>query len=475
MAKVIRGGRRGTDRLHKYSIYASQGRTIRRAANPEGYKHSRSRKVKRVRNAFANVMVRYSALDIYKKQLWTEATALDNPILKELLKRKLTEEIRRRGPKPPPPIPTPEMVINSVRAGITSQYPAPYPNIDYSPWRFPDWYPWNNKVPRYGPNNYISDELPKEIPNPSRDWRTPLPPDVPNENIDDRRAWEPPTIYILTEIEPRGLTGTLYELYLDAKSEYRRVKRFIKSHKKEIIIIAIAGLIIAFVYTVFVAGAKVASGTVLLADESIKPLAVSLGLVGLPWNITWVKDWYQFKLLIDWVEQMDLWAWNDSRGWKCYKEIEDFGTDVYFNFYEGPDARHKGKIAATVHVQIDPDTKTAGMNAYCGESEDRVVVFYKGAEILRCNIGPTPYDIVDLYNVTQGVWGEARTWWEGNTRIWAFEDRPTFGDADFNDAYVRVTYDENFNPMIVEVIEGDHMDELAVYWRGQLIGWFQSK
>lgn len=474
-AKVVKGNRRLNDPLGRYSVYPSNGRIVRRAANPEGYQHSRSEKVRRARDALRSVMIRYSALDIYTKQLYTEGTALDNPILREYIYRKIMDEIRRRGPKPPPPLPSPWVVPDIAPTIPPAPLPVPNPNIDYHPWPYPGWNPAPQKHIRPGPNSYAHDHLPQEIPNPSRDGPKPgLPPDIPNPT-DDRRDYTPHPVYIVVEVDPYGLSGTAYELYLEAKSKYRAVRRWIQSHKKEIIIVVIVGAIITFGYSLYVGGGLVASGNVILVDQAYAPYIGMLlpFLAPYPWE--YVKDWYYKRLVIDWAKHLNIYAVNWSRGWFCYKEVENYGTDIYYNFYEGPDKSNKGKLAATVHLRVDTENRTSELNWWCGDSKDQIEVYYDGALLFSCNEKPGPVDWVMLYNMTKHVWGEYSIRRNGDTVTYAFEDRPRFGDGDYNDAYIKITYDDNGNPIMVRAIEGEHCDELWLYWRGQLIGWFPRR
>ena len=245
---------------------------VRRSANPEGYKHSRSEKVKRARDAMREVMIRFSKLDIYTRQLYTEATALDNPIFRDYIWRKIIEYILKRQQRPPKitPFPDPTPVIPPVPSPAPT--PTPNPDIHPYPWPYPGWDPTPKKSIRPGPPSYTHDHLPREIPNPSRDGPKPvLPPDEKNP-IDDNRELVPTPVYIVVEIDPSGLTGTAYEVYLEAKSAYRQAKRWISSHKKEVVIIVMVGVLIFFTYTVFIGGTAIGTGSYVLIDESYQPM-----------------------------------------------------------------------------------------------------------------------------------------------------------------------------------------------------------
>jgi len=474
-AKVIKGARRLNDPLGRYATYTTNGRIVRRAANPENYKHSRNERVQRTREAMRRVMIRYSALDIYKRQLYTEATALDNPIVREIIKRKIINDIKPRKPKPPPINPFPTPPPNPFWTIPPWPYPTPNPNIDINVWPYPDWEPWGQHNIRPGPNSYGHDHLPNEIPNPSRDHPTPGEPGEIPLPVPGRREPTPEPVYIVVEIDPSGLTGTAYDVYLEAKSAYRSVKRWIHNHQKEVIIIVIIGLVVFFFYTFAIAGVELGTGSYVLADASLQqyaPLLIPLA-GGRP--IEWVKDWFYKKLVIHWAKNLNFAAINMTRGWYCYKEVEDYGTDVYYTFYEGPDKKHKGEVAAVVHLKVDLDNKTSGLSWYCGDSTDTIWVYKDDVKLFECNPEPYPMDFVYLWNSTKKCSGEARITRQGNQVIYAFEDRPRFGDGDYNDAYVVLTYDNNGNLISVEAQEGRHMDDLWVYWRQYLIAHFPGR
>lgn len=472
MAKVVKGGRRSNDPLGKYSVYSQNGRVVRRAANPEGYQHSGNQRVKRTRDAMRRVMVRFSSLDIYTRQMYTEGTALNNPILRDYLLRRLIYEIKKRPPKFPPitPYPDPSPYIPPNPVPIPG--PLPNPNITPEHWPYPEWHPWPNKTPRPGPNSYGHDHLPQEIPNPSRDHPTPGPPsDIPNPT-DDRRLPQPTPVYIVVEVDPSGLSGEAYDLYLEAKSSYRQVKRWVHDNKKVVMIIVIVGLVILFVYTFGVGGVTIGSGSHVLADASLMSYAPMLMPIVGARPIEWVKDWFYKKLVIHWAKNLNIAALNMTRGWYCYKEVEDYGTDIYYKFYEGPDEKHKGAWAGTVHLRVDLENRTADLHWYCGDSKDNIWIYKDDIKLGECNPPDYPPDLVWLWNNTKKVVGEHRVRVEWPKVIYEFEDRPGFGDGDYNDAYAILTYDKNGNLTDIQVKEGSHGDELYIYWRQYLIAHF---
>jgi len=471
MAKIIKGGRHSKDPRVKYSIfYPGIGKyPARRSADPENYLHSRSRKVKKVRETFAQAVVKYSRMDIVTKQMYREAIRMRVISPLNIYMRRIAEEINKRieeRPPGPPPLPIPQFLVETspfTQINVSpSVQPSPREQLDwlrnYQPWRY-----------YRGIGQIISDEFAKEgMPNPSR---APFPAEIPKpeQNIyRDRTPATEPT-YIVVEIDPAGLTGMFYEGYVWVKTEYGEIKRWIRSHKKEVIIIVAIGLFIFLGWEFVVGGGLLVKGGEVLVKEVAATPEVKWALGILGWNWNFIKDWYYKRLVLEWAKEIDLWAWNDTKSIECYKKIEKEGDNLYFYFYENNDPNNPGKLAAWVKAEIDYDNRTAALTWGCGESTDRIVVFLNGAPFLKCNIGDMPFDIVDLYNASMGVWGKARITWDGHKKIYAFEDRPGFGDEDYNDAYVIIEYDQHWNPISVRAIEGEHADEHFIYWRGNLI------
>jgi len=474
VAKVIRGGRHSKDPLIRYAIFNTKTckTAVRRAAVDEHYKHSRNRKVKKARETFAQAVVRYSNLDIVTKQAYTEAVRwkILTPI--DPYARRIYEKVRRiivRRPPGPPGVGVPYYVWTASPFYSPTVVPAPTPTpVEWVSWE--EEYTPKKYLPPWG--HVINEEYSKrEMPNPAR---APLPPDIQEEekNINKDRTPARTPMYIVVEIDPAGWTGLLYEGWVRVKTEYHEIKRWVSSHKKEVLIIVAIGAIALFAWEFFMGGALVSTGAeVLVNGATASTVSVgALGLTGLPIKEIW--GWYRKHIILEWAEQLDIWAWNDTRAHKCYKEVSSGGDTVYYTFYEGPDAAHKGRVAAWAQAKVDFEKKTASISYGCGESDDRIAVFLNGALLFTCNIGPSPFDQVELWNNTMKMWGRARIEEKGNKRIYHFEDRPYIFDEDYNDAIVIVEYDNEHFPVSIEAIEGEHMDEHFIYYRGQLIAHF---
>jgi len=474
MAKVIKGSRKGDvkDPVRSYGEYVSRGALLRRAAHPEYYMHSWSNKVRRNRNIFAEAMVTYSQLDIVTKQAYTEAIRISPILPPPQVIRRIYDKIRRK--------------IDELRRKYNIMVPyhiyrhSPYYNflINAYPHISPEeWEAYLrsigiNKYYRRGHEGWIydyygwvenKDKEPQPFPN-----ELPLPQQEALKFLKGRV----PITTIVIEIEPSGLSGAVYNFYIDVQTEYHRVRRFVSAHKKEIIIIVVIGAFIWFGWEMIMAGGlKALGGTALIHDSIATPAVLSaLSALGIDYQV--VKDYFYKKMVVGWAEDVNLWAWNDTRSRPCYQEMITEDNAVTWNFYEGDRKDNKGKLGCWARLEVDEKTQMGDLTWGCGESDERIVLFFNGAEILRCNMGLMPVDIVDLWNNTMKMWGRARVTWDGKTKIYAFEDRPDIGDEDYDDVIVYVEYDKYGRPVSVRAVEGTHGDDLFVYWRGRLIAYF---
>lgn len=477
MARVTKGGKikSGDDKTVNYAVYTSKGSLIRRAAHPEYYLHSWSTKVKRNRELFAEAMVNYSKLDIVTKQAFKEAIRIvpilpPRPIVRRLLEklREKVETIREEyGLDIPDYVlensPHYQTLIKPTLKTDITRIIAPGPGANlykhYRPgpgqWIY-DYYAWyENK-----------DEEPTLFPN-----ELPLPQQTEIKQLKEHY----PVTTIVIEIDPTGWTGQLYNAYIWAKSEYHEIKHFVSEHKKVIIILVVIGAIITLGWELIIGGIGKVIGSVTLVNEKIASAPLLGMLMNLGINYKIVKDYFYKKLLMDWAEDIDVYAFNESRGTPCYKSVVTVGNEIYFMFYEGPDKKNKGQLAAWVKITVDPEKQEGTLDCSCGDSKDRILVFWNGALLFRCNIGDEPYDIVTLWNNTMKMFGRARISWEGRVKTYAFEDRPDIWDEDYDDAFVKIHYNEQWQPIAIEVIDGTRGDELFIYWRGQLIAHFPKK
>jgi len=406
MAKIIKGSKKDDikDPLRSYGEYISRGALIRRAAHPEFYLHSWSKEVQRNRNIFAEAMVTYSKLDIVTKQAYSEAIRITPIIPPARTLKKAYEKIRRKleewRQKYHITIP-----IHIVRH-------SPYYHTFIEPTISIDWEAWEeylkrigiNKYYRPGPNQWIydyygwvenKDKEPQPFPN-----ELPLP---QQEALKFLKGRVPVTTLVI-EIEPSGISGAVYNFYIDVQTEYHRVRRFISAHKKEIVIIVVLGAFIWFGWEMIVAGGLKAIGGTALIDETVATPAVlsALSLLGIDYQV--IKNYFYKKMVIGWAEDISLWAWNDTRNRPCYKEMITEDTSITWNFYEGDTAENKGLLGCWARLEVDPENQTGNLEWGCGESQDRIILFMNGTEILRCNVGLTPYDIVDVWDNTAKEW-----------------------------------------------------------------------
>ena len=422
MAKVIKGKKRKIteDKAANYGVYTSRGALIRRATHPEYYLHSWSQKVKKNRDIFAEAMVTYSQLDIVTKQAYTEAIRI-MPILPPANEvRKIYEKIRRK--------------IDEWRQKYNIMIPihilrhSPYYKQLIEPTLGIDPQAWENYLRQIGVYKYYrrgheqwiydyygwyenKDKEPQPFPN-----ELPLPQQEALKFLKGRV----PITTIVVEIEPSGISGAAYQFYIDVQTEYHRVRRWVSAHKKEILIIVVIGAFIWFGWELILSGGIKAIGGTALIDESVATPAVLslLSLLGIDYQV--IKNYFYKKMVVGWAEDINLWAWNDTRSRPCYKEMVTEDTAVNWYFYEGDTAENKGKLACWARLEVDPTNQVGSLTWGCGESDERIILFYNGAEVLRCNIGLTPYDIVDVWDNTAKEWLPSEVEYKDNQIIWHF-------------------------------------------------------
>lgn len=471
MAKIIKGGRsyKGKDKTMSYGTYTSSGRMIRRAINPEFYMHSWSREVKRNREIFAKVMENYSKMDIVTKQAYTEVPFLNPPLpITPWVRKKLNDLWQRAKNKPkwgawpfPFPFPWPE--------GWPWPWGVPNPSISQYRWPYSDYEPWPKQRGVGGHNQAVRDGIAENWPR--RDWNNPYPPEVPlpGPTPNERKNPGRQPVYIVIEVDPEELEGKNWDLELYVYSQYTRVRRWISSHKKEIIIIVAVGAIITLGYSLMVGGVSIASGTEILVTPVGEAMLGGLAIMIPNAVIKHIQNWYHKRLLIKAAEKENIWAWNNTKSWYCYKEVWHEENRVIHMFYEGPDKKYKGKTAAIVELEIDWETETATMTWICGETEDEIWLYDNNLLLQVCNPTGMPVTPVTAFNLSKNVWCEARKEKIGNAVKLSFEDRPAFGDGDYNDIYAWLFYDAQGNLTDVRIIEGMHFDRIAVYFMFQLV------
>ena len=422
MAKVVKGSRKSDvkDPLRSYGEYVSRGALLRRAVHPENYLHSWSQKVKKNRDVFAEAMVTYSKLDIVTKQAYTEAIRIAPILPPPRIMRRIYDKIRRK--------------IDEMREKYNIMVPhhiyqhSPYYKllINAYPHISPEeWDAYLRQIGVYkhyrrGHEGWIydyvgwvenKDKEPQPFPN-----ELPLP---QQEALKFLKGRVPVTTLVI-EIEPSGLSGAVYNFYIDVQTEYHRVRRFVSAHKKEIIIIVAIGAFIWFGWEMIMGGGlKLLGGEALIHEAVASPeVLAALGTLGLPF--TTVKDYFHKKMVVGWAEDVNLWAWNDTRSRPCYKEMITEDTSITWNFYEGDTAENKGKLACWARLEADTESQMGNLEWGCGESDERIILFKDGAEILRCNVGLTPYDIVDVWNNTAQEWLSSETERTDNQVIYHF-------------------------------------------------------
>jgi len=477
MAKIISGARRinKKDPLQSYGKYTSGGRVIRRSTIPEAYKHSWSAKVKKNRQLFADIMENYSKMDIVTKQAYTEAIFLQPPIPIQPFIRWLIDKTRKRWPKHPPfgTLPLPSWIPWPWLP--PSVVPTPNPNIDYEPWPWPDNEPWGNQRSAGGHNQALRDGMGwGHVRNPTRN---PLPGEMPlpgPEPQQDRRPQKNPVI-ITVEIDPEGWLGTTYNVYLKVQSEYSNVTRWVVSHKKETVIIVAFGTLVLFSFGLFLGGVELEGGTELLVTPAAERFYALSGLMIPGVTIKHIENSY-FKLLeINTLKKINIWAQNLTRGWHCYidTELSDYSADM--TVYTGPSKSNKEEPAAYIGVHFDWENRTADMVTSCYKPKDTVAVYEGNQQILVC--GEIKPRLVPpwLYNYSTHEYGEAKMTIGNGYIKWAFEDRPVWGDGDYNDAYFIVYIDKDWNITGWRAIEGNHCDELGVFWLGIEWGHFPRR
>lgn len=422
MAKVTKGGRKTNkkDPVMNYGVYTSKGSLIRRAAHPEYYLHSWSTKVKRNRDIFAEAMITYSKLDIVTKQAYKDAIRIMPILPPPQTVRRIYDKIKRK--------------IDEMRQKYNLA--VPYHIYQHSPYRnlisnaYPGISPdeWEEYLRRIMPRRTVGrgheqfiydyygwidnkDKEPQPFPN-----ELPLPQQEALKFLKGRV----PITTIVVEIEPTGVSGAVYEGYIWVKSEYHEIKHFISAHKKEIYIIVVIGAFIVLGWELIIHGGLKLTGSEVLVHKAVSNPAVlsAISIAGMPCTI--IKDYFYKKLVIGWAEDINIWAWNDTRSKPCYKEMITSDNEVIWNFYEGDTAENKGRLGAWARLTVDTENQTGELTWGCGDSQDRIVVFYNGAELLRCNIGLTPYDIVDVWDNTEKVWLRSEVEYKENQIIRTF-------------------------------------------------------
>lgn len=477
MAKVIKGGRtrKGKDPLTSYGQYKTRTGNVRRAVHPEFYMHSWSNKVRRNREIFATAMEKYSKLDIVTKQAYTEVPFLRPIVPIDPFARWTIEKLRQRWRewKSKVTMPLPSWV--PLPSGLIAPTPIPNPYISINPQLDPYKNLWRYSRGVGGHYQFLNDEMAKgHQRNP---LRSPFPAEVPLPDNEPKSQQSPQRqpVYIIVDIDPENLEGKNWDLELWVYSEYTRARRWISSHKREVLIIVAIGALITFGYALYVGGLSVAGGTELLVTPTAEKVYALGGLLLPNMIIQKIKDSYYKHLVIKGLKKENIWGINMSRGWLCYVELLEAGNELLWIIYEGPDQEHKGKIAGYVRMLIDWENETAELSYECGQSNDDVWIYDGATLLVRCNPQPLPQFQVGLYNITKNNWGEARITKEGNTITYAFEDRPAFGDGDYNDAYIIVTLDDQGNVQTVKAVEGEHADALALYFNWQLIATFPER
>lgn len=474
MAKIKKGSLRASksEPLKRYGTYKSKGALIRRAIHPEYYQHSWSNKVKRNRELFATAMEEYSKMDIVLKQKLTEGIYLVPrlplpPISRDTIskwRRKIKDRLGLQPGLFPPYFPWPY--------NAPFPQPLPNPNIDQAPWPWKDWSPWPNERGVGGKDQHLRDKYGQDGQrNPQR---SPFPPDVPTpgDTDDERHPTKIPPTIIVVEVDPEGALWQGYRLAVWAKGEYGEVRRVIEAHKREVVILVVVGALIVFGYMLIAGGVEIAGGTELLANPEATPLYSGLGLLGPLQAAKHIEHYYYKKLTLGLAKQLDIHGYNYTRQWPCYKEVAQLNTTIIYSIYSGPSAGNKGELGAVVEVTFNLKEKTAQISAACGTSEDEIAVYNGNREILHCNPSPEGSDVLYLYNFSQGCYGEAQVFIMGDTFVYAFEDRPVWGDGDYNDAYGYVKKDKKGNVIAAWAREGEHADTIAVYFRNIQIGYY---
>lgn len=422
MAKITKGGKikSGDDKTVNYAVYTSRGKLLRRAAHPEYYLHSWSYKVKRNRDLFAQAMVEYSKMDIVTKQAYKEAIRIRPIVTHPKTIRWIYDKVRRK-------IEEIRKKYNLAVPHYFYQYSPYYKGLLYT-WPGIDPEAWEeylrrigiNKYYRPGPNQWIYDYY-GWIDNRDKEPQ-PFPNEVPLPQMEypDLLKGRVPVTTLVIKIKPTGISGAVYNAYIHVKSEYHEIKKFISAHKEEVIIIVVIGAFILLGWTVLLHGGLELTGGSALIHETVATPAVlsALSLLGLDYQV--IKDYFYKELVIGWAEDINIWAWNDTRLRPCYIEQTTSDTTVMWDIYEGETADAKGRLGAWVKLEVDPEEQTGQITWGCGESDERIVVFMNGAEILRCNIGLTPYDIIDVWDNTNKEWLQAEVEYNDNQKIYHF-------------------------------------------------------
>jgi len=477
MAKVIKGARRGRDPVMRYGSYKdpTSGKVIRRAMHPEYYMHSWSRQVRENRKLFAQVMENYSKMDIVTKQAYTEAIWLRPPVpIPPQVREKLSDlwhRARRRIHTTPQPLPS------YVPLPWTIPVPWPVPNPYISPWvwPWPEYQPWPRQQSVGGHQEAIRQGMGY---GQQRDpTRNPLPGEIPLPGPEPNEDRNPPRnpVIITLEIEPGGWLGKSWELYVKVHSEYTRVERWITSHKKEVIIIVAFGTLILLTFSLVVGGLELQAGSRLLVTPAAEKF-YPLGALMLPnVDIKKIKDSYYEKIIIETLKNLNIWAMNYTRGWICYTETttDEYGATI--DIYEGPTAGTKGDKAADVSIFFDWDKNEATIIPHCYGSEDTIIIYNGDRQLFWCGTIEPRLAPPWLYNYTQKCYGEYKYEIRHGEILFAFEDRPVWGDGDFNDAYFKLLIDQNWNIIGWEAIEGRHCDEIGVFWLGVEWGHFPKR
>ena len=443
--------------------------------HPEYYMHSWSNKVRKNRKLFATAMEEYSKMDIVIKQAYQEGIFLHPPLPLPLIIRwiinRIRQQMKNRG----------NMQSRTLPSYLPSSYvlptltPPPNPYISPEGWPYGDYRPWPNSSATRGHEQYIRDKYGQA--GQRRPDRSPLPSDIPQPgDRDDNRnpAKIPPTV-IVVEVDTDDPLYKLYEIKVWAESEYGKVVRWIKAHKKEVIIIVLLGAIITLGWSLIAGGAELSAGELVLANPEANVLYPGLALLPPSLPIQWIDHYFYKEIIIRLSKPLNLWAWNYSRMWKCYREVTYADNVVYYQFYQGPTAEAKGELAAFVEVTFHLDDGTVEISPVCGPCKDEVAVWMGNEQILLCNKKPTRYPYLWAYNYTENIPCEPRITQSGNLITYAFEDRPIFGDGDYNDAYGYIKTDGAGNVIAVWAEEGEHDDEIGVFYGLRQIGYYPAK
>lgn len=500
MAKIIKGAKRGKDPRINYAIInlPTSKYPVRRSADPENYLHSNSKRVRKVRETFAEAMITYSQLDIVTKQAYSEAIKWRtlsplNPYL-----RRLVEIILKRIEEmpPPPPTPAPEYTLD------ISPFAQNQPQTTREQMRdlMLEWLRQYTpkKYYRQGPAQWIYDYMAqRQYRNP---FRTPFPPEVPNPEQQPKEQQNPfkyATTIVVT-IEPKGITGMAYEGYIWVKTEYQEIKMWISSNKKEVLIIVAIGAFILFGWELLVAGGLKSIGSTLFVKEAVATpeLASALAILMIPWEP--VKDYIEKKIILNWAEDISVSAYNASKAHWCYIEKTKEDNQIIHLIYEGSTEATKGKPAAKVILTVDYDQKTANTSFECLGTSDKIYIYVNGVLAHTCNpsgffeghpwlwnntkkwcgVAKVSSELISGDEAAQytGLTGEEYTQRRYIKMTWAWEDLIMNSDWDWDDAYIYAIFDaETLLPLAVWTEDGTRGDDLYLYWGDYLIAHYPAR